>query len=121
MPEQTPSGPPIPAGLPSSLHTIAEVLRDPKPLSRETREVLAALVDELGVALAAAPVPPAEVAHLADSTAQLVRAIHHRAAPGILASARDRLEAALLATESKAPLIAGLGQRLLDALANIGI
>jgi hypothetical protein len=47
--------------------------------------------------------------------------MHRRDAPGSLAAARDRLEAALLATESTAPLTAGLARRLLDALANIGI
>lgn len=121
MPEQPPSATPAPAGVQASLHTIAEILRDPHPLSREVRSVLADLVDELGRLLATAAVPPAEVAHLTESTAQLARAVHRQATPGLLAAARNRVEAAIFAAESKAPLTAGLARRLLDTLANIGV
>lgn len=121
MPEQSPPGAPAAAGVQASLHTIAEILRDPRPLNHEVRGVLADLVDELGRVLGTAAVPPAEVAHLAESTAQLARAVHRREAPGLLAAARNRLEAAILAAESKAPLTAGLARRLLDTLADIGI
>jgi hypothetical protein len=61
------------------------------------------------------------VAHLAESTALLAHAVHRQETPGLLAAARDRVEAAILAAESKAPLTAGLVRRLLDTLANIGI
>jgi hypothetical protein len=121
MAEQLPSATPAAAGVQASLHTIAEILRDPRPLSSEVRIVLADLVDELGRVLAAAAVPPAEVAHLAESTAHLARAVHRQEPPGLLAAARDRVEAGILAAESKAPLTAGLARRLLDTLANIGI
>jgi hypothetical protein len=121
MPEQTPSGSPPPSGVQASLHAIAQVLRDPHPLSPQVRETLAALVDELGAALAAGPVPPEEITHLIDSTTHLLHAVQRRAAPGVLASARDRLEGAILGAEAQAPLTAGLARRLLDALANIGI
>jgi hypothetical protein len=104
-----------------SLHTIAEILRDPHPLSSEARAVFAELVDELGRVLEMATVPPAEVAHLAESTAQLAQVVHRQETPGLLAAARNRVEAAILAAESKAPLTAGLARRLLDTLANIGI
>jgi hypothetical protein len=109
------------AGVQGSLHTIAEILRDPRPLSREVRAVLADLVEELGRVLATTAMPPAEVAHLAESTAQLARAVHRRESPGLLAAARDRVEAAILAAEAKTPLTAGLARRVLDTLANIGI
>lgn len=121
MSEQPSSGTPAAGGVQNSLHTIAEILRDPRPLSREVRGVLADLVDELGRVLGTAAVPPAEVAHLAESTAQLARAVHVQEPPGLLAAARDRVEAAIFATESKAPLTAGLARRLLDTLADIGI
>jgi nucleoside-triphosphatase THEP1 len=121
MSEQPPSGTPAVTGVQGSLHTIAEILRDPHPLSREVRDVLADLVDELGRMLTTGAVPPAEVAHLAESTAQLARAVHRQEAPGLLAAARNRVEAAILAAESKNPLTAGLARRLLDTLANIGI
>ena len=121
MTEQSPSGTSAASGVQASLHTIAEILRDPRPLSQEVRVVLAELVDELGRVLGTAAVPPAEVAHLAESTARLARAVHRRESPGLLAAARDRVEAAILAAESKSPLTAGLARRLLDTLANIGI
>jgi len=121
MLEQSPSEVPATAGLQATLHTIAEILRDPRPLSQEIRAVLADLVDELGRVLTTATVPSAEVAHLAESTALLARAVHRQEAPGLLAAARSRVEAAIFAAESKAPLIAGLARRLLDTLADIGI
>ncbi len=121
MPEQPPSGNPLPPSVQASLHTVAEVLRDPHPLSVEAREALAALVDELGNLLAAPTSPPEAVAHLADSTARLVQAVHRRADEGLLAAARDRLEQAILGAEAHAPLAAGVARRVLDALAGIGI
>ena len=76
MSPQPPSMIPSDLGIKSSLHTIAEILRDPHPLSHEIRTVLADLLDEVGRMLATATVPPSEVAHLADSTALLARAVH---------------------------------------------
>jgi hypothetical protein len=121
MSEQPPSDSSAPPGVQASLHAIAEVLRDPQPISLETRDVLADLVDELGAVLAAGTAPPAEVAHLADSAARLIQAVHRQAAPGKLTALRDRLDSAILAAETNHPLTAGLARRLLDALANIGI
>jgi hypothetical protein len=121
MPEQPPSGPSVPPSVQASLHAVAEVLRDPHPLSLEAREALAALVDELGNLLVMPGAPPEAVAHLADSTAHLVQAVHRRADEGILVGARDRLEQAILGVESHAPLAAGIARRVLDALAGIGI
>jgi nucleoside-triphosphatase THEP1 len=121
MPEPTPSGPPIPPSVQASLHAVAEVLRDPHPLSAEAREALAALVDELGNLLSEPGAPPEAVAHLADSTAHLVQAVHRRADEGLLAAARDRVEQAILGVEAQAPLAAGIARRVLDALSGIGI
>ncbi|HTU18510.1 MAG TPA: hypothetical protein VMG10_10660 [Gemmataceae bacterium] len=121
MPEEPLSEKPAAAGVQASLHTIAEILRDPRPLSHEVRSVLADLVDELGRVLGTAIVPPAEVTHLAESTAQLARAVHRQEHPSMLATARNRVESAILAAESKNPLTAGLARRLLDTLADIGI
>jgi hypothetical protein len=111
----------VPSGIQASLHTIAEVLRDPHPLNAEARQALAELMDELGALLAAPSVPQQALAHLAQSTAHLVQAVHGRADEGRLATARGRLEQAILGVESQAPLAAGIARRVLDALANIGI
>ncbi len=115
MPEQPPSGPK------ASLHAIAELLRDPHPLTPELRTALADLLDEFGGTLPEGAFPPTEVQHLAESTAHLARALRQRRDAGYLAAARDRLEQAVLAAEAQAPAAAGLARRLLDALANIGI
>ena len=120
MPEQPPSGTPAPSPAQASLHAVAELLRDPRPLTPAVRTALADLLDELGGTPAPEAVPPAEVQHLAESTAQLARALR-RKDEGYLAGARDRLEQAVLAAEAKAPTAADLARRLLDALANIGI
>jgi hypothetical protein len=121
MSEPSPSGPPVPPALQASLHTIAEVLRDPHPLSLEAREALAALMDEVGNLLTVPNVPPEALNHLAASTAHLARAAHRRADEGLLATARDRVEQAILGIEAQAPVAAGFARRFLDALANIGI
>ncbi len=121
MSEPAPSGSPIPLSVQASLHTVAEVLRDPHPLSPEAREALAALVDELGNLLTAPGAPPQAVAHLAESTAHLVQAAHRRADEGLMAAARDRVEQAILGVEVQAPLAAGIARRVLDALSGIGI
>jgi hypothetical protein len=120
MPEQPPSDTPAPSAARATLHALAELLRDPRPLTPAIRTALADLLDEFGGTLAPESVPPAEVQHLAESTAHLARALH-RKDPGYLAAARDRLEQAVLAAEATAPTAAALARRLLDALANIGI
>jgi hypothetical protein len=111
----------VPPGIQASLHTIAEILRDPHPLSPEARKALAELMDELGALLATPSVPAEALGHLAQSTAHLVQVTHRRADAGLVAAARDRLEQAILGAESQAPLAAGIARRVLDALANIGI
>jgi len=78
--EQPLSEAPTTTGVQVSLHTIAEVLRDRRPLTHEIRTVLAELVDELGRILATAAVPPAEAADLAESIAQLARRASPRSA-----------------------------------------
>jgi hypothetical protein len=117
MPEQ-------PQGLPdvqASLHAIARILREAHHLGPDARQALAEFVDELGRDLERGAVPPTETAHLAAGTAHLLQALHPRPNPGVLVGARERLEQAILNAETKAPFAAGLAQRLLDALANVGI
>jgi hypothetical protein len=120
-PEQpAPQTPPL-SGVANSLHTLAQQLRQAQHLGPEARQELAGLVEELGQALRAGTVPPAEAAHLADSTAHLLQALHQRQDPGLLTAARERLERAMTNAETKAPFVVGIAQRLLDALAGLGI
>lgn len=103
------------------LHEIARGLRHSGAVDPESRQTLGELVDELTAALASANVPPAEVARLAESTAHLAESLHHQRDRGLLASARDRFERALVDAETHAPVAAGLARQLLEALANVGI
>ena len=66
-------------------------------------------------------VSAAEAAHLSESTARLIEGLHGRHDEGVLAAARDRLEGAVVGAEARAPVVAGVARRLLEALANLGI
>ena len=105
----------------NSLQVTAELLRNPTPINPEVRQALAKLVDELHVKLAAPDTPPAEVARLAEATAQLASALHQQHDRGILERARDRLKELMLQAETRAPTAVHLVESLVDALAEIGI
>jgi hypothetical protein len=105
----------------ASLRALAHQLRGGGPLDQGTRQELADLVDQLGVALGSSAVPPAEAEHLAASTTHLLQALHQGAGGGILGGTRERLQQAILRAELHAPFAAGIAQRLVDALANLGI
>ena len=116
----SPSGSSQP-GLQTNLDQIAQLLRQTDHLDSQAQQNLARLVQELGQALAAAPISPEEKASLAESTSHLVHALHQRHEKGVLAKARQRLSEAVASVEAKAPLAAQLVERLLDALATSGI
>jgi hypothetical protein len=121
MPEQPPAGSPALSQIQNSLHAIAEVLRRPGHLTPETQAALAELVDEVGNALQSGCVPSPEMAHLTESTAHLLEALRQRHDSSLIAAARDRLEEAIVGAETKAPVLAGLAHRLVDALSTLGI
>jgi hypothetical protein len=109
------------AQLRAHLHTIASLLREVPHLGPDAQRLLAELVAELSDALDAETVPAADLAHLADTAAQLVRAAHRGEEQGLLGAAREKLEGAAAAVEADAPMIAGLTRRLIEALSNLGI
>jgi hypothetical protein len=115
-----PSAPAVSA-IQARLQDVARLLRKSSSLDPEAQRALAELVAELSKTLEKAPVPPTEVAHLAESTAHLAEALHHQNDRGMLGAARDRLERAVIRAEIRSPLAVGLARRLLDALANIGV
>jgi hypothetical protein len=121
MPETPESKPSAVPEVQARLRDVARLLRQTSSLDLESQRALAELVDELSKALHAARVPPAEVTHLAESTAHLAESLHHQQERGLLDGARDRLERAVSSAEIKAPVAVGLARRLLDALANLGI
>jgi hypothetical protein len=102
------------------LHAVAQLLQESPSLDPASQRALAELVDELSKAIRADQVPPAELAHLAENTARLAESLHHHD-QGLLARMRDGFEKAAVNAEVYAPRLTGLAQRLLDALANLGI
>lgn len=103
------------------LREIARLLRVAQDLGPESRRLVAELVDELSNTLGAQSLPIAEVTHLAECTVQLVQSVHQKEEKGVIANARDRLERAIVAAEDRSPMLAGLVERLVDALASLGI
>jgi len=120
MSDQPESATPSAAQVQARLHEVSRLLRESRTLDDAARRDLAGLVDELGKLLESAAVPPAEVAHLAESTAHLAESLH-RHDRGLLGRARDRLEEAVVSTEARHPFAAGLARRVLETLANLGI
>jgi hypothetical protein len=109
------------AQLRAHLHTIATLLREVPHLGPEAQRLLAELVAELSDAMDAETVPTADLAHLADTAAQLVRAAHEGEEQGLIGKAQEKLEGAAAALEADAPMLAGLTRRLIEALSNLGI
>jgi hypothetical protein len=103
------------------LHAVAQLLRTSPALGMEAQKLLAELIDELGRLLEATPAPSGEMRHLSESVAHLVHAAQEPLHHGLLTSARDRLDKAIVAAEVEAPLAVGLARRLMDALSEIGI
>jgi hypothetical protein len=115
---------PAPTSLPAiqaQLRDIAAKLTITDNIEPESLGILAELVGELNRLLAQTEPPPTEVMHLAASTAHLAEQLHRRSEEGVLAKARDRLEAAVISAEGHAPLAVAIARRLLDALVDLGI
>jgi Domain of unknown function (DUF4404) len=121
MPDTPRSNPSSLQEVQTRLREVAQMLRKSGSYDAATQRILVELVDELNAALKAENVPPTEVARLAESTALLAESLHQQHSRGILGTARDRLEGAMIDAEAHAPTAVGLARRLLDALANIGI
>jgi hypothetical protein len=122
MSEPTTPGPPAgPAPDPAArLLELAGLVRGADHLAPEARAALAGVLAELAGALGPGG-PGPDAAHLAESAAQAARALHEQNQHGLLAAARERLEAAAARAEAKAPVTTGVARRLIDLLAEIGI
>ena len=105
----------------SRLQAAARVLRETNSIDSEVHRALSDLVNELDRASQTPTVPPAEVAHLADVTAHLTEALHHGHDRGVLEHVRARLQEMALQVETRAPTTVHVVERLINALANIGI
>jgi hypothetical protein len=121
MAEQPNPGTPAFEDVRGRLQAVLEEVLAADHLEPKTRRALTRLIDELNRALAVKPVPQEEVTRLAERTAQLAEALHQQKGAGPLQRAQDRVREAAAAAEARAPVLTGLTEQLLDALATLGI
>src|SRR5437016_5301963 len=105
----------------ASLQTMADALGESTQFDSETKAALAELIAALDHAAQSGAASSEEVAHLTDSVAHLLQALHEREESPPLVAAEKRLERAIQFAELKAPFLAGIARRFLDALADLGI
>jgi hypothetical protein len=104
----------------SDIEELARRLGGFEHLEPEARTTLAGLLRKLAAELEHAE-PSAQKEQLAESAAQLVRAVKDQHEPGLVAAARERLEEAVARAEAKAPVATDLVLQLIDILARLGI
>jgi hypothetical protein len=121
MAENSASDPLAVPEIQARLRDIAGELRQSASLDPAARAALAELLDELTRTLQTEKLPPAELTHLAETTAGLAEALHHQQNEGIVGKAKEGFQRAVRGAEARAPLAVGLARSLLDVLANIGI
>jgi hypothetical protein len=120
MPEQQPHAEPSAPDIQAKLQELAQLLHDAQHLDPEAQQELADLVADLSRALAG-NLSSTETEHLAKSAVHMIQALHEQQDTTYLAAARDRLRAAAVRAEMRAPVATGIVQRLIEVLANLGI
>lgn len=100
---------------------VADGLRDVEHIDPQARRELADLLDELSEAIATTKLPAQDVEHLVATTTHVAKSLQHPATHGVVSSAVERLEHAVLSAQSRAPVLAGITRRLIDVLSSIGI
>jgi hypothetical protein len=121
MAQESPLPTPPSQAIHAHLQAISELLRQPNQLDASAQAALANLVDELDNILKQDNIPNEDAVQLAATAAHFAEAVRRGEKPGVLKAARDQLEKAAIATETKAPLIAGLATRIVEVLADFGI
>ena len=114
MPEGTIASP---EGAMPELRETAQLLREAEHLTPEQRQALAEAAERLADALK--DTSPAEAAQLHEAAVGLMEAVHRQHTP--IEEAREGLEKAIIAAETRAPVATGFARQLIDALANLGI
>ena len=120
MPEQPSKGESPDLSVGSDIEELARRLGGVEHLEPEARVTLAGLLRKLAAELDQAE-PSAQKEQLAESAAQLVRAVKDQHEPGLVEAARERLEAAVARAEANAPVATDLVLQLIGVLAGLGI
>ena len=119
MPDQPAMGETPDPSIGSDIEELARRLGGVEHLDPKARATLAGLLRKLAMELDQAE-PSAQKEHLAESAAQLVRAVQDQHEPGLIAVARERLETAVARAEAKAPVATDLVLQVIDTLARSG-
>lgn len=120
MAEQTATGETPEPSIGSDIDDLARRLGGVEHLDPKAKATLAGLLRKLAAELDQAE-PSVQKEHLAESAAELVRAVQDQHEPGLIAAARERLEGAVARAEAKAPVATDLVLQLIDTLAHLGI
>jgi len=110
-----------PEKIQARLHDLAQLLRHTEHLDPATQQALAELADELAATINFSKAPSADVNHLLNTSTHVIEMLHQKPETPVPATVRGRLEQAIVAAESRAPVLAGVAHRLLDVLADLGI
>jgi uncharacterized protein DUF4404 len=110
-----------PADVLARLREFAGLLREGQHLDPRSQQLLADLVEELSKTLEEKTLPDQEAAHLAECTAHLMQSVHQQEEKQVVAEAGQRLQKAIVAVETRSPVLSGLVEKLVDALAGLGI
>ena len=120
MPEEPSTGETPDLSVGRDFEELARRLGAVEHLEPEARATLAGLLRKLAAELDQAEASVQEK-HLAESTAQLVRAVKDQHEPGLVEAARERLEEAVARAEANAPVATDLVLQLINVLARLGI
>jgi hypothetical protein len=120
VPEQPSTGQTPDPSIGTDIEELARRLGGVEHLDPHARATLAGLLRKLAEDLDHAE-PSAYKEQLAESAAQLVRAVKDQHAPGLVEAARERLEQAVARAETNAPVATDLVLKLIDVLAGLGI
>ena len=120
MQEQPPKGEEPATPILDEIEGLARHLREAEHLEPGARAKAANLLRELAAALEQPP-PSTQAEQLAQSTAQLVKAVSDRHEPGLIEAARGRVDKAIARAEAKAPVATDIVLQLVDVLAGLGI
>jgi hypothetical protein len=120
VPEQSLKGETPDPSIVSDIEELARRLGGFEHLEPEARATLAVRLRQLASELDHAE-PSAHKEQLAESAAQLVRAVKDQHEPGLVAAARGRLDEAVARAEAKAPVATDVVLQLINILAQLGI
>jgi hypothetical protein len=104
----------------AELQEVAALLRRASHLEPSAQQRLAEVVEDFARTIHPDAAPSAEMVHLAQDLARLVRSLHKQETP-LLRTAGRHLREAIGRVEAQSPFVTEIIRRLLDALANIGI